>query len=44
LRAGGLLVGGDPFLYSRRDYIVALATTTPFRQSMNSANLLWPVA
>jgi putative ABC transport system substrate-binding protein len=26
LRAGGLLVGGDPFLYSRRDYIVALAT------------------
>ena len=26
LRAGGLLVGADPFLYSRRDYIVALAT------------------
>jgi ABC-type uncharacterized transport system substrate-binding protein len=26
LRAGGLLVGADPFLYSRRDYIVELAT------------------
>ena len=26
LRAGGLLVCADPFLYSRRDYIVALAT------------------
>jgi ABC-type uncharacterized transport system substrate-binding protein len=25
LRAGGLLVGADPFLYSRRDYIVGLA-------------------
>ena len=25
LQAGGLLVGADPFLYSRRDYIVALA-------------------
>jgi putative ABC transport system substrate-binding protein len=26
LRVGGLLVCADPFLYSRRDYIVALAT------------------
>jgi ABC-type uncharacterized transport system substrate-binding protein len=26
LRAGGLLVGADPFLYSRRDYIVELAS------------------
>ena len=26
LRAGGLLVGADPFLYSRRDYIVGLAS------------------
>jgi ABC-type uncharacterized transport system substrate-binding protein len=26
LRAGGLLVCADPFLFSRRDYIVALAT------------------
>jgi putative ABC transport system substrate-binding protein len=25
LRAGGLLIGADPFLYSRRDYIVGLA-------------------
>jgi putative ABC transport system substrate-binding protein len=25
LRAGGLLVGADPFLYSQRDYIVGLA-------------------
>ena len=26
LRGGGLLVGADPFLYSRRDYIVGLAS------------------
>ena len=43
-RVDALLVTTDPVFESQRDRIVALAATTPYRQSMLCASMPWRVA
>ena len=44
LHAGALVVGADPFLSSRREQLVALASPVPFRRSMRGASSPLPAA